>query len=168
MLAAEAEVRRQRKEGERKEAEAAVRLREEARAVEPKEQLDTAWMSDEPLAGGESIYYACTGLEKADAVGVSFVLSADGTTARSIQTIAINADGGTMFYSRMKQVLMMSYPVENGRLAVDRDGVLLDVTIDGDSATGIFGYSVETGKNALGQGTYADCGVAKIEMKKWR
>ena len=42
---------------------------------------------------------------------------------------------GKAFHKRMKPVLNMRCPVENGRRLVDGEGVLLAVTLDGNLAT---------------------------------
>ena len=59
---------------------------------------------------------------------------------------------GKAFQKRMKPVLNMRCPAENGRLSVDGNCVLLAVTLDGNLATRFFVYSVLTGMNTLGGG----------------
>lgn len=61
----------------------------------------------------------------------------------------------------------MSYPVKDGRLTVESDGILLDVVIDGDRAEGVFDLGVDSGsKDVFGRSKYNSLGIARIEMER--
>jgi hypothetical protein len=62
----------------------------------------------------------------------------------------------------------MTFAVDDGRLSFDQGEIVLDVTIEGDSAAGIFEYRLEDGENAFGRTQYISCGVARVEMIKRR
>lgn len=165
--AAEAEVIRQREETGRAEEEAAQKRLADAKFVAPTAQADESWIDSELLAAGESLYYTCTGLNNAQAAGIGFILSADGKSARDIHAVTVGATDGKK-YVNGTYVLKMTFTVDNGRLNVDQGAIVLDVTIAGDSAVGIFEYRLEDGKDALGRETYVSCGVARVEMVKRR
>lgn len=165
LLDEEKEVYRKREAAEAEKAEADQQRRDDAQVVPAKTEPDLKSVEDAQLTSGESVYYCVTGLEHADAVVVSFILSADGKSARNIRGDLRHGVLGNNLYD-IDSTLMMSYPVEDGHLSVEQGSILLDVTIDGDTAEGIFGFSVEDGKDALGRDQYASLGIARVTMEK--
>lgn len=166
LLDAETEVYRAREEAEREKAEAYQKRIESAESVAPKSEPDLAWTKDISLAKGEKLYYGVTGLENADSAVVSFVLSANGTQAHTIRVDLKNGRAANTIYNKQHSILM-SYPVTDNHLSIDSGDILLDVMIDGDSAEGVFEFSVEgSKKDVWGRSTYTSLGIARIEMKR--
>lgn len=166
LVDAETEVYRAREEAERQKAEAAQQRFDSAEAVAPKSNPDLAWTNDISLAKGEKLYYGITGLKNADSAVVSFVLSADGTQAHTIRVDLKNGRAGNTIYNKQHSILL-SYPVKDNHLSIDSGDILLDVTIDGDSAEGVFEFSVEGSKKDIwGRSTYTSLGIARIEMSR--
>ena len=166
LLDAEAEVYCAREEAERQKEEAAQQRLNDAQIVPPKSEADLTWTNDISLASGESLYYGVTGLENADSVVVSFVLSADGVTAHTVRADLVNGRNNNTVFNT-KTSIMMSYPVKDGRLTVESDGLLLDVVIDGDRAEGVFDLGVDSGsKDVFGRSKYNALGIARIEMER--
>ena len=164
LLDAEAEVYRAREEAERKKEEAYRQRIDSAEAVAPKSEPDLSWTNDISLKKGEQLYYGITGLENADSAVVSFVLSADGTQAHTIRVDLRNGRAGNTIHNK-QHIIMMTFPVKDNRLTVSQDNLLLDVTISGDSAEGVFEFSVEDSKkDILGRSAYISLGIARIEM----
>ena len=166
LLDAETEIYRAREEAERQKAEAYRQHIESAETVAPKSDPDLAWTNDISLKRGEKLYYGITGLENADSAVVSFVLSADGTQAHTIRVDLKNGRAGNTIHNK-QHIIMMSFPVKDNHLTVSQDNLLLDVTISGDSAEGVFEFSVEDDKKDIwGRSSYISLGIARIEMIK--
>ena len=166
LLDAEAEVYHAREEAEQQAAQAAQDRLESAKLIPPASEPDMAWTNDVTLASGESLYYGVTGLENADSVVVSFILSADGASAHTIRADLVNGRAGNTIYTTQR-TLMMTFPVTDGRLTVEMDDFLLDVVIDGDKAEGVFDLGVENGtKDVFGRSGYTSLGIARVEMTR--
>lgn len=165
LLEAEREVYRKREEAAAQKADEEQKRRDEAQVVPAKAEPDMHSIDEARLSSGESLYYCVTGLENAESVVVSFILSADGKSAHNIRADMRNGALGNNRYSIDCQ-LMMSFPVEDGRLAIEEDSILLDVTLDGDKAEGIFGFSVKDGEDVFGHDKYASLGIARVTLEK--
>lgn len=166
LMDAEAEVYRAREEAEQQRAEAAQERLDSAQVIPPASEPDMTWTNDVSLASGESLYYAATGLENADCVVVSFILSADGASAHTIRADLSNGRAGNTIFNTQR-TLMMSFPVTDGRLTVEMDDFMLDVVIDGDRAEGVFDLGVEDGTtDVYGRSRYTSLGIARVEMAR--
>ena len=166
LLDAEAEETAAREAAAQQREAAAQQRLADAQIVPPKSEPDLAWTNNISLASGEALYWAATGLENADSVVVSFVLSADGKSAHTLRADLVNGRANGVVYS-IQNTLMMSYPVTNGRLVVEESGFMLDVTIDGDRAEGVLDLGVSSGrKDAFGRDAYESLGIARVEMTR--
>lgn len=165
LLEAEKEVYRKREEAAAQQAEEEQKRRDEAQVVPAKIEPDMHSVDEAAPPSGESLYYCVTGLENADAVVLSFMLSADGKTAHNIRADMYNGVHGNNLYN-IDSTLMMNFPVEDGRLFIENDAFLLDVTLEGEKAEGIFGFGVKDGTDVYGRDKYASLGIARVTMEK--